>query len=143
MLNRACQFSNDRSKIEKVFLFFYNKDSNPRILTLFVIVCSLITVLSVSAGQNLYTVLDGFSGSNLSSIFSVYFFILILVVVFGFGISLVFNIAQRVLIFCSLIFLGESVRNVETVKYMIRDLNNYHVFTKTEDKKIIINVNKT
>lgn len=143
MLNIACQFSNDKSQIEKFFSFIYNSEANSRILTLFVLMCSIIIVLTVNTGQNLYTVMDSFSGSNWGSINFLYLFFIFLVVVLGFGISQVFSFAQKVLIFVSLIFLGKTTRNVETVKYMIRDLNNYHIFHKTKDKKIIINVNKT
>lgn len=135
MLNRECELSKHKTNIEKVFAFIYEKEAKSRILTLFVLLCSIITILSVGTGKDLNAVISSYSGMGIDAGSVVYMWILFIVLIVGFGISLVFMATKKSVTFVSLLFLKESTKNIETVKYLIRDLNNYHVFTKTSDNK--------
>jgi len=138
MLEIASQSSNNKSIFEILFSFIYNKESNSRILTLFILFCSIVVILSVNTGANLYTVIDFFAASKFGELVSIYFASLIIFLILGFGVVQVFIVAKRALIFISLLFPVLNTRNIEIVQYLVKDLNNFHLFSKTEDKKIII-----
>ncbi len=142
MLGMAYQFSDDKSQIEQIFSFIYNKEANSRLVTLFVITCSIITVLSVSAGGNLYTVIDSFSGVNIDTFIKLFSVVLLLMLIIGFGFVQFVYFIKKIFVFLALQLPGESTKNIEAVKYLIRDLNRYHIFNKKENK-IEIFVNKT
>jgi len=142
MLEIASQSSNNKSVFETIFSFVYNKDSNPRILTLFILICSMVIILSVNTGVNLYSVIDIFSENNASDLISIYFASLIIILILGFGVVQVFLITKKILIFISLLFLGQNTKNIEIVRYLVKDLNNFHAFNKTQDKRIIIDIGK-
>ncbi|NOX92865.1 MAG: hypothetical protein GXP18_10580 [Gammaproteobacteria bacterium] len=138
MIKRAYEFSDDKTRVEKVFDFIYEENAKPRILTLFVLLCSIIVVLSVGAGGNLNMLISSYSDVGWGEIFWAYFIILICLFVIGFGISSAFTAIRKALVFLSLSRLDESTKNLETVKYLVKELNHYHVFKKSQNNKIIL-----
>jgi len=138
MIKRAYEFSDDKTRIEKAFNFIYEENAKSRILTLFVLLCSIIVVLSVGAGENLNTLISSYSSADGREVFSAYIKILLFVCIVGFGVSSAFMAIRKALVFCSLLFPGRSTKNLGTVKYLVKELNHYHVFKKSPNNKIIL-----
>ncbi len=138
MIKRAHGFSGDKTNIEKVFNFIYEDNAKPRILTLFVLLCSIIVVLLVGAGGNFNMLISGYLSVDGGEIFLVYIIILVYVFTIGFGISLAYMVIRKTLVFLSLFFLKKSTKNIETARYLVKELNHYHVFKKSKDNKIIL-----
>ncbi|MCF6258456.1 MAG: hypothetical protein L3K25_19545 [Gammaproteobacteria bacterium] len=138
MIKRVYEFSGDKTNIEKIFNFIYEGNAKPRILALFIFLCSIIVVLSVGAGGSLGTLISSYSSSGWDEIILAYIMILFYVCVIGFGVSLAFVATRKALVFLSLLFLGESTKNLETVKYLVKELNHYHEFKKSPNNKIIL-----
>lgn len=138
MLDVSSFYSNKKSFIERVFCFIYNQEANNRVLALFILICSLTTILSISNGQDITSVFSFYSNASAEEIFKLFSILLGTVFVVAFALIQVFTALKYLMITISLNLLFKNSKNLEAVKYLIRDLNNYHIFTKTEDKKIII-----
>ncbi len=50
MIKRVYEFSDDKTNIENIFNIIYEDNAKPRILTLFIFLCSIIVILSIGAG---------------------------------------------------------------------------------------------
>ncbi|MCF6257638.1 MAG: hypothetical protein L3J98_11175 [Gammaproteobacteria bacterium] len=137
-LNKACEFGNEKTNIEKIFNFIYEDNAKPRIITLFVMLFSIITILSIAGGQNINTVISSYSSIEYIEIITLYGIILFVCIASGVGASSIYKESKKIFILLSLEYCNESDKNPETIKYIIRDLNNYHEFKKTHDNKIIL-----
>ena len=102
MVNIGDTYSNVTSNIEKLFSFIYNKDSHTRVLTLFVLLCSMITILLVNSGQSFDNLIAVFYEFNATSLIWGYFIILVLVIVLGVGIVQVYKVLEKLLEFITL-----------------------------------------
>lgn len=138
MLILATKYSGEHSLIERFFNFIYNKEANSRALTLFVIFSSLITALSISAGQNIHTLFHFYSQARWGEIFGLYFTCIFLVLILGYGVIELFKNSKDLLIFLKLHFTPKHSEHIETVKFLINDLNKLHSFKRSKDSKIII-----
>ncbi len=138
MLQTYIKLSKHRSKIEILFNLIYSEDSKPRMLALFILICSIVTILSTASGQNSNYLLDNLLKSNSNELFTLYIFLLISLVLILLGLSYIFKITQKIIIFIGLFFLKDDRANIETLKYLISDLNYYHIFKKNESEKLII-----
>lgn len=138
MLTLAIVYSNENSFVERFFSFIYNRDANSRILTLFVILCSLITALSISAGQNIHSLFEFYSNASWVVILTLYFQSVFIALALGYGVIELFKILKDIATFTKLHITSQRSKHIETVRFLISDLNNLHAFKKTEDSKIII-----
>ncbi len=136
MLNIENKYSIKHSEIEKFFSFIYNKDANSRVLSLFIFICSLITVLAINTGENLETVIDTFSKYKPATLLHIFLFCIIVFIAFiYYPITAIFSFLKKAFIFINLFFLKDTHRNIEVVKYLIRDLNKYQLLNKFKDKR--------
>ncbi|MEJ6077619.1 hypothetical protein MT391_03580 [Vibrio sp. 1-Bac 57] len=134
-IERSNKLSNKNSKIEVIFNFIYNIDANQRVLSLFVVLCSIILILSVNTGQNLYTVIETFSHSSFDSIRNLYFSVLFITLIVGIGSVFIFKILRNTLLYFSLVILARYERNLGTVKYLLADINNLGTFRMPINRK--------
>jgi len=116
--------ANEKSTIETFFNFIYNMDATQRVLSLFVVLCSIVLILSVNTGQNLHTVLETFDSVASDTIIKLYFTIVFITLAIGWGIVFMFKILRNICLYFSLIILARYERNIGTVNYLLRDLNN-------------------
>ncbi len=138
MLNRAYEFGNEKTNIEKVFNFIYEDNAKPRITTLLVMLFSIITILSIAGGQNINTVISSYSSIGYIETITLYGLTLLVCIAIGFGVSSIYKAIKKSLISLSLEYFNKFDKSPETIKYIIRDLNNYHEFKTTRDHKIIL-----
>ncbi len=137
MMSMERETTGKRGMIDSIFSFIYVESANQRILALFIVLSSIITILAVNSGQNIEGVFDLLSSKGFWAAYGAY---LVVSVVSYWMIRLSYNFLKRVMVFVSLLFYKDKtkIQNLSVIKYLMADLNYYSTFERDEETKNII-----
>lgn len=140
MLDASEKYFDNKHWIDKFFAFLFNEEAKNRILTLFVLMCSIITILTVNAGANLETLYESLHYTETTSLWAAFSLTLFLFLTIWLGTVVFTKAVRRTLIFISLSVAKENSKNVEMIKYLIADLIKYHTFKSFEhgERRLIL-----
>lgn len=135
MLKLSQQYHNNQHVVNKISNFIFNSEAKQRILALFILLSSIITIISVSGGANLEILISIFEQNKFEKILKGFIVIFVIVVFLMSMLIVVYKVVREMLIYFSLFFSKENSQSTIMVEYLIADLNKYHTFKKVEKKK--------
>ncbi|WP_345986624.1 hypothetical protein WCX49_05740 [Sulfurimonas sp. HSL-1656] len=133
MLDLSEKYFDSKHPIDKFLHFVFNEEAKTRILTLFVLMCSILTVLTVGAGANLQTLYESLHYTETKNLWAVFGLMLLMLLVLWAGIVMLIKAFRRMMVFASLSIAKEDSKNIEMIKYLIADLIKFHTFNKLND----------
>jgi len=129
MLNLNNSKFKNKHLVDKIFYFILNSDSKNRILSLFILMCSMLTIIFINFNDTNYFLenINALTSQEIKIFFfrSLFLFSILYIVIF-----FSYKIIRKILIFISIFFITKKSEDIEIVKYLISDLVKYSIINK-------------